>query len=75
MPRSMLFWVVVSLSHLTKCAYVCLPLFSRFSFLSLQLQRIIHFHHRHGATSRSLVRTSENSVKAKFAEFLFHALG
>jgi hypothetical protein len=49
---------------------ICLPT----SFLSLQLQRIIHFHHRHGATSRSLVRTSENTVKAKFAEFPFHAL-
>jgi hypothetical protein len=26
------------------------------------------------ATSQDLARTSENSVKAKFAEFLFHAL-
>jgi hypothetical protein len=28
----------------------------------------------HGATIRSLARTSENPQKAKFAEFLFHAL-
>ena len=37
MPRSMLFWVVVSLSHLTKCAYVCLPLSSRFSYSGLSI--------------------------------------
>src|SRR5215212_6737994 len=43
------------------------------SFLPLQLKRVIPFHHRHGATSRSLVRTSENSVKAKFpGELTYH---
>jgi hypothetical protein len=32
-------------------------------------------HHEHDATEESPVRTSQNSVKAKFVEFLFHALG
>src|SRR5919107_4119628 len=33
------------------------------------------FHRMHGVTISSLARTSENPQKAKFAEFLFHALG
>src|SRR5215203_1882661 len=46
-------------------ACICVPT----SLLPLQLKRVILFHHRHGATSRSLLRTSENAQTAKFAEF------
>jgi hypothetical protein len=43
--------------------------------LPLQLQRDIPLHHKHDAISRTSEPTSENAVKAKFAEFFFHALG
>jgi hypothetical protein len=33
------------------------------------------FYRIHGATIRTLARTSENPQKAKFAELPFHALG
>ncbi len=36
---------------------------------SLSLRRGIPFHHKHDATLRSQARTSENYVKATFAEF------
>src|ERR671916_961792 len=41
----------------------------------LRLQWVIAFHRKYDCTSRCPARTSENPIQAKFAEFLFHALG